>query len=116
MNVYRIQDYQGRGPFNPGFSNKWVDENKAYQPDAPISELLKIKRIADKGLILAFACKSIDDLRKWISRSEYSKLKRMGYFAYSIDVDTIWELDNQIICGRKRPYRKGCHVIELYPQ
>ena len=27
MRIYRIQDAEGRGPYRPGFSNKWLDEN-----------------------------------------------------------------------------------------
>jgi hypothetical protein len=113
--VYRIQDAQGRGPFKPGFSNKWLDQNRSYYPDAPISELIRIKRSADPELHLAFACLSVDDVKKWVSESEMAILKKHGYNVVSMEADKIWPLTDQAIVGRKRQYRKGVSVIDIYP-
>jgi hypothetical protein len=113
--VYRIQNSQGRGPFKPGFSERWVDNNRTYFHDAHIKEMIKVKKLAAPDLKLAFACKSIEDLQKWVNKAEYEKLKKFGYYAISLEVEYIWPLDGEIIVGRKKPYQKGVMVINLYP-
>lgn len=112
--VYRIQDGAGRGPFRPGMTAKWLDEERESLPEAPIADQVKIKKAADPSFNLAFACRSIDDLRKWISATEYARLKKLCYYACAIDVDETWDLENQVIAGRKRAYRHGFRIVKLY--
>ena len=112
--VYRIQDSEGRGPFKPGMSIKWLDENRTFLPDAQISEQRWIKKIADPELHLAYVCTSIEQMKQWISKTEYARLVSLGYRFVKIEVDQIWQLDGQAIAGRKRQYRKQAEIIKLY--
>lgn len=112
--VYRIQDKEGRGPFKPGYTETWLDSDRTYFPKAPIREQLWIQKIADPELRLAFACETIEQIKNWVSKTEYERLKKDGYNVVKIAVDKIWKLDGQLIVGRKKQYRKQAEIINLY--
>ena len=114
ITVYRIQDSEGRGPFKPGTTKKWIDDERTFFQKAQIQEQLWIKKIADPELNLAFVCTSIEQMKIWVSETEYERLIKLGYNAVKIDVDKIWYLDDQAIAGRKRQYRKQAIVFKLY--
>jgi hypothetical protein len=114
--VYRIQDAQGRGLFKPGMSEKWLDKDRTFLPEAPVKELMRISRQAGSEFHLAFACLSLEDLRKWVSKTEYARLQKLCYYACSLEVEKFHPLEYQVIAGRKRPYRKGAKLINLYPE
>ena len=114
ITVYRIQDSEGRGPFRPGVTQKWIDAERTYFPKAQIQEQLWIKKIADPELNLAFVCTSIEQMKIWVSETEYDRLMKLGYNAVKIDVDKIWHLGKQAIAGRKKQYRKQAIVFSLY--
>jgi len=114
VSVYRIQDKEGRGPFKPGYTEKWLDADRTYFPKAPIREQLWIKKIADPDLHLAFVCETVEQLKNWVSATEYARIKEDGYSAVKITVDKIWTLDGQAIAGRKRQYRKQAIPFTLY--
>lgn len=112
--VYRIQDKDGRGPFKPGYTEKWMDKDRTFFPKAVINQQIHIQRIADPDLHLAYVCESVEQLKKWFSPTEYEYLKKCGYSAVRMSVDTIWTCEDQAIAGRKKQYRKSITVIPLY--
>ena len=74
--LYRIQDAVGRGPFKPGFSHVWSDDAGDARPE-PL--LLKVAHKIPRGLYGGSAVRSREQLRKWFTRSEERRLKRLGY-------------------------------------
>lgn len=112
--VYRIQDKDGRGPFKPGYTDTWLDNDRTFFPKAPIREQQWIQKIADPDFHIAFVCETIDQLKNWVSETEYARLKKDGYNAVKIAVDKIWTLDGQAIAGRKKQYRKQAIPFTLY--
>jgi hypothetical protein len=114
ITVYRIQDNQGRGPFKPGIPEKWIDETRTTFPGEDLNYASIIARRAPDDLHLGFGCKTQDELKTWVSQSEYIRLQKLGYRAVSIDVDRIWEMKNELIFGRRRAFRKGYKPLNLY--
>ena len=80
--IYRIQDKDGRGPWKPGFSHRWVeirpDHNNLpawYEEFGPLHNYISYGEHCGSG------CKTIDQLRRWFTKSEYRTLLKYGYRA-----------------------------------
>jgi hypothetical protein len=118
--IYRVQDAEGRGPWRPGFSAKWV----RYRPD---HELLRpwIEQFG-KGILPRIAspvprhfgcgCRTLEQLRRWIAVDEYAILQHYGYQAVLLEVQAILgESDIQVVFERRWPLSVGGEVVDLYP-
>jgi hypothetical protein len=119
IEIFRIQDVDGRGPWKPGFSNKWVIsrddiENLIPWPvqfDAPkiLHQIVKSKMHS------GCACRSIDQLRRWFTPAEYETLRKYGYEAVRMHADRILaESTIQLVFLRDMPLNEGGKVIDLY--
>lgn len=105
--VYRIQDAEGRGPYRPGFSGRWTDDDHHRNPPfyvefgLPIGSIAKRFKMDESG---GCAFRKIDDLTRWFSVPERSKLEGLGYFIASMEVDRIIaESRNQVVFARRKP-------------
>ena len=112
--IYRIQGDNGRGPFKPGFTNRWLNREE--------SELI-MEFIApglhktDKYKYTGTGCVSIEQLKKWFNKEEYKFLLKHGYKAVKIKADKITiKTENQCIFLRRKPLYKGCLVFKLYEE
>jgi hypothetical protein len=112
--VYRIQDSKGHGPFRPGVPATWVDDSRDGFPATSLREIQRIHRYADPDLHLGSACLTLEDMRKWVSATEYNRLLELGYRCYIFPVDQVWELTGQVVAGRRRQWRKGGKSVNLY--
>lgn len=115
--VYRIQDSDGRGPWKPGFSRQWVEDRPDHDNLPPwYVEFGPIHRRALYGEEIGSGCRTLDQLRRWFTRSEYRKLIHFGYKAVKMEVGRILaESDIQCVFGRALPLKDEAIIIDLYP-
>lgn len=86
MQLFRIQDKKGRGPFKPNFTEKWLEIEKDYARFQPwFAEFPNLKPQQGMGC----ACESIEQLKGWFTEVEYNRLKKLGYKAVKITVDKV---------------------------
>lgn len=113
--VFRVQDKKGRGPWKPGFSQKWVEDRDdldnlqaVYLNEALLNEF-------KRGMHYGCACESLEQLRRWFTESEYKTLKRYGYRAVMMVVDRIVKkFPTQLIVERKKPLKQHIKIVRLY--
>lgn len=118
--VFRVQDREGRGPWKPGFSDRWVedrtDEEFAALCPFPLGVMLSLRAAAGRRH-MGYACETLDQLRRWFRPGEYQTLLRFGYRAVKLDVDNVLaRSDSQCCFVRSRPLRVGGERFDLYPQ
>lgn len=115
--VFRVQDADGRGPFKPGFSRLWADED--FAPGMkPLPTMMEefgwglIEREGRPGEHFGTAVRSVEKLGAWFPQSEQRKLKSLGFNIVSlVPGRVIAESENQLIFARKAPLRCGVIVI-----
>lgn len=114
--VYRVQDKDGRGPFKPGFSQLWVRERKDHENLIPwFEEFGPVQNKVLAGESAGCGCKELEQLRRWFTKTEYKKLKKLGYRAVKIKVNRlIAESEIQCVFGRAKPLCEDIKTIRLY--
>lgn len=112
--VYRVQDKNGRGPFVPGMSVRWIEYREDRNNLLPFFvEFPHIKMM--HGFYYGCACLDIAGLKRWFSPSEYTTLQKLGFRAVRLQVDAIeGESAIQCVFRRVKPLRKGVDPITLY--
>ncbi len=117
MNVYRIQDKDGRGPWKPGFSHKWVEDRDDLDNLPPwYVEFGPIHTRAYTWESVGSACRTVEQLRRWFTRSEYGTLIRHGYQAVKMDASRILAAsDIQCVFTRSnKPLNCDFEKFDLY--
>lgn len=120
MKIYRVQDSEGRGPWRPGFSDKWVE-------DRTDEEFLRLKPIMDDfpnlssqlgnmtGKHAGVGCETLPKLRQWFTRTEYERLLEFGYQCVCLHVDRIAATsDIQCVFVRSKPLTMNARKVRLY--
>ncbi len=109
--VFRVQDREGRGPFRPGFSRLWLDEDIGERAELPswIEEFGPAAfGAAPDGAHGFSAVRTLDKLRAWFSASETERLVRFGFVVVEVpDAHVICESEHQVLCWRDRPLADG---------
>jgi hypothetical protein len=117
--IYRIQDNDGRGPWKPGFSHKWVVVRPDHDNLIPwyvehegiINELCNYA----EGEYIGTGCLNTEQLKRWFTKNEYKWLLRYGYKAVEIsDAEVIAESDIQCVFKRLKPLNLDIKKIRLY--
>jgi|SRR6185503_6191450 len=115
--VYRVQDSDGRGPWKPGFSARWVED----RPEEEFATLLPwpvqfgMLRRSSARMSMGCGCKSLEQLRRWFTKSEYSTLRGFGYIAVKLNADRVLaESDIQCVFERSRPLCDSVEPVNLY--
>lgn len=115
MRIYRVQDREGRGPYRPGLSKRWVDQNECLPPPDWISEfgpavLLKFRPHEYAGC----GVRSLEQLGRWFSATEQPRLAALGFQLVAMHVDRILaESENQIVFARSLPLWKGASRLRF---
>lgn len=119
--IYRVQDLVGRGPWKPGFSHTWtedrtVDEYMALQ--SWVDEFgLGILRHRLAGAHMGCGCRTLGQLRRWILKTEYDRLRAKGYRAVQMQIDRVLaESEVQCVFERVKPLSEDAEPVELYPE
>lgn len=112
--VYRIQDAEGRGPFRPGFSVQWLDATEHCAFPSWIEEFgwCIPDDLRAQGWHFGSACRTIEGVKKWFSRTERHRLARLGYALVAIKPDRVLaESERQLVIARQRPLTDGALYI-----
>lgn len=114
--VYRIQGADGRGPFKPGFSHRWVEDREDHDNLLPWgAEFGRVDRKVMTFEHCGSGCRTVEQLRRWFTPTEYKKLLSYGYKAVKMEADRVLGESNiQLFFTRIRPLREGVVEIELY--
>jgi len=68
------------------------------------------------GMSLGCGCRTLEQLRRWFTPTEYATLRRFGYCAVKMEAGRILaESDIQCVFERAKPLREGVEPVELYP-
>ncbi len=117
VTVYRIQDKDGRGPWKPGFSHRWVEDREDHDnlvpwpmEFGPVHKKIFTWESAGSG------CQTIEQLRRWFTKSEYETLLSHGYRAVKMEVSRILAAsDIQCVFTRSnKPLNCDFEVVSLY--
>ncbi len=109
MKILRVQDKDGRGPYRPGFSHRWIDpENDGSTQPQGLTQISEGLKRAPKGSAIGFGFRSLEQLERWFSQSELLKLYLLGYQIVELDADGILsESKEQIFFWRREPLNVG---------
>ena len=120
--IYRIQDKDGRGPYKPGMSIKWCDEEGHYSGDytnlPPFMDEFGPSVLDELNLIISVsggACgcgfRSMEELHNWFSPTELERLKALGYSIVRIEAKKIIRSSHrQTVFWCDKPLRKAAEV------
>lgn len=114
--VFRIQDRKGCGPFKPGVSKKWCDDDfgPGVKNHPTMMEEFGHDLIDRKGLPgehYGTAVRDVEKLAEWFSASEREKLRKLGYRVVSMKIDRILaESPNQLIFARHKPLYRDVRI------
>jgi hypothetical protein len=117
--VYRIQNHVGRGPFQPGFSWKWADNDftggcKAHPTWMEEFGETLIQRRGRPGEHFGSAVRTMSKLCEWFSPTERSKLAAMGFNVVSVPIDRVLaESESQLVFARKLPLHWGVTIVPM---
>ena len=113
LRVFRVQDSDGRGPFKPGFSHVWLDPIGGCELPAWIFEFPDLAaRIREIRPHSGTAVRTREQINRWFSESELSRLRILGYRVVALDADEILaESDNQIVFRRDKPLAEDAEII-----
>lgn len=113
--IYRVQDAEGRGPYRPGTSHLWSDDdhwrNVPFFTEFhwPIHTISKRWLRGETG---GCGFRSLEQLNRWFSPTEQRKLSERGYTIVQMVADRIInESRNQLVFGRKQPLWAGVLVL-----
>lgn len=114
---FRIQDDEGRGPWRPGFSHRWVEDRPDHKNLLPwMVEIGPVHRLALFGEHIGSACETLSQLQRWFTESEYRTLRRLGYQCVSISgARVLGRSATQCVIASAKPFRAVSSPIALYP-
>lgn len=114
--VFRIQDADGRGPWKPGFSHKWVEPRDDHAYLLPwYEEFGRVDGLMVAGEWGGCGCETLKQLRRWFTESEYRKLKDLGYSAVKMKVHRNLAMSKkQLVFTRMKPLNEDVEIVELY--
>lgn len=103
--VYRVQGIDGRGPWRPGFSDRWVSDDDTPLPPPWFEEFgTRIVHGCRPHEALGCGCRSLDQLSKWFKPEELQRLRMLGFHVVRMEVDRILaESENQVVFARSKP-------------
>ncbi len=113
--VYRVQDAQGRGPWRPGFSEKWVTFRNDLENLPPFYlENPDALNSLPPNMHYGCGCTTLERLRRWILKEEYETLLAHSFRCVALVVDAMVETPTQVLFARALPLTDGATVIRLY--
>ena len=102
MKVYRVENKQHRGPYQPGITEKWMDEKPYHNKETFMVEF-GVEFLNDRQPGEMFYCGFLDlsQLCNWFSFSELAKLRKLGFIVRIVDAHRIiHSSENQTVFSR----------------
>ena len=117
LRVFRVQDANGRGPFRPGFSVKWCDDD--FHPSmSPLPTWMEefgwdlIDRLDWPTEHFGCAVRSVEQISRWFSDAEQYRLALLGFNLVSLDIARILaESPNQLVFARQKPLANDALIV-----
>lgn len=111
VTVVRVQAVDGRGPWRPGFSHRWIDEDapvgrltETVMDLVPMHELLCLP----SSMMYGSACRTLTALFEWFTPLERRRLALLGFHPVRLNADVVLaESRWQMLIGRTRPFHEG---------
>lgn len=107
--LLRMQDVNGRGPWKPGFSDKWVDDARDFslpplQEDFGFDLKPMVDAAFQRGLHIGTAVRGADKFNQWFTPGERVKLAMLGYqIVDASECEVLGETNWQVVIGSKAP-------------
>lgn len=105
--LFRVQDISGRGPYRPGFSQFWIDDEGPSNPPWWVEMGWTIEQALQKTdgeMFGGCAFASLEQLEKWFTLSERTKLDGFGYLIVRFRPDRIVaETPRQVVFEQSYP-------------
>jgi len=116
LQIYRVQASDGRGPWRPGLSHHWVEDNseeRLLRHPSVLSEFgTQWLSEIPEGWHSGCACRSIDALLAWFTPLEMQRLESMGYEPVSLEAERIIrESKDQLVFTRRLPLNSGALLL-----
>jgi len=109
--AYRVQAADGRGPWRPGWSHVWIDEDApAGRLTETVMDLMPLAqlRALPPTMMYGSGCRTLDALMQWFTPIERERLKAFGFYPVRLNADVVLvESEWQMLIGRKRPFYDG---------
>lgn len=114
--VFRIQDAQGRGPWRPGFSERWVEPRADHDNLPTWFEQFDHRAIFESARgFVGCGCRDLTQLQRWFTVREYAKLVTLGYMCVRMRVDRVLAESNvQLVFDRMLPLHRDVKRTALY--
>lgn len=117
VRVFRVQDANGRGPFRPGFSREWCDDD--FAPGMlPLPTWMEefgrdlIDRLGRPGEHFGSAVRTIGQISRWFSATEQNRLEKHAFNVVSLHVTRVLaESANQLVFARGMPLARGALIV-----
>lgn len=107
--LLRMQDANGRGPYKPGFSARWLDDTRDFSLPALQEDFgLDFKPMVDaafrRGLHLGTAVRGAERFNEWFTKTERVKLALLGYRVVDASgCEVLGETKWQVVIGSPNP-------------
>lgn len=95
----------------------WIED----RPEEEYAALRPIQEIASNAVRQppkghrGCGCKTLAQLRRWFTPTEYARLLDCGYVCVQMEVDRVLFSDDvQVLFERRKPLRKDVRVVTLY--
>jgi hypothetical protein len=106
VKLYRVQASDGRGPWRPGLSKYWIDNDsdRPLQLDVLSAFGMDWLKKIPRGWHSGCACRTLAGLMKWFTPVERNRLGALGYVPVSIYPDKIIaENGDQVVFACRAP-------------
>lgn len=117
MLIYRVQDKNGRGPFQRGLTERWARKT-AREMDTlkpSIEEFRRLFSRADLIPYLGTGCLTHKQLKGWFKESEMEILQSMGFQAVEIIAEKVLaQSEIQCVFWTPVPLNSAAYPFELY--
>lgn len=111
MELYRVQDATGEGPYAPGLFHLWSERTGPAEPLPWWDELGITVHEAVEMLPLdmhvGHAFRNVELMHRWFTRSELAKLGQIGFHVVKFAPDrVVAETETQVVFANVRPHHE----------
>lgn len=120
ITIFRYQDNDGRGPFKPGMTDRWLVDHKSKPIGLIEVDPMKVRRAIYMFSKLnrgehhfGFGCKTLDDLFRWFIPEERKYLKTLGYQIVSVRGHLILGNESEVLFSRRYPLKDKAVTLTI---